>query len=365
MKFVNCKIIKISFSLTFFCFFILYKKNLTKNYLYNIFNKRKRVGVTCLINCQNVGNILVKYSMFKKLEELGFNATIIVEKNIGNPDISFINRTLKSNLYTIKKDFSELKEKDFDYLIVNSDQTWNYGSYDIALLRFAKNWKIKKFIYGTSMGSDRWLFSGKKEEIAKNLLKNFTGISFREIGTVKLAEQHLGVKGVLVLDPTLIVDKQYYLNEIKNYKDDYNHKEKYIFIYQLDENEIVEKFIKNSSVILNLEINKHQFNRSDFVESFIFGINNCQCVITDSFHGTIFSIIFEKPFISFINKERGKGRFDSLKEIFNLEKRIIDISINNNIDINLLLEKPNINKILLKQLRSFSINYLKKNLEIF
>ncbi len=66
-----------------------------------------------------------------------------------------------------------------------------------------------------------------------------------------------------------------------------------------------------------------------------------------------------------MNKDRGKGRFDSLKEIFNLDKRIIDISINDNIDINLLIDKPNINKILLKQLRSFSINYLKKNLEIF
>ena len=57
----------------------------------------------------------------------------------------------------------------------------------------------------------------------KNLLTNFKGISFREIGTVKLVEEHLGIKSKFVLDPTLIIDKQYYLNEIKEYKPDFNY----------------------------------------------------------------------------------------------------------------------------------------------
>ena len=62
-------------------------------------------------------------------------------------------------------------------------------------------------------------------------------------------------------------------------------------------------------------LSKIYSNRPDFIENFIFSIINSQCVITDSFHGTVFSIIFNKPFISFVNKNRGKGRFDSLKEV--------------------------------------------------
>ena len=74
--------------------------------------------------------------------------------------------------------------------------------------------------------------------------------------------------------------------------------------------------------------------------------------------------MFNKSFISFLNRGRGKGRFDSLKEVFNLKNRIIDPLKNINPDINLLLEPLNINQTVLNELRTFSINYLKKNLGI-
>ena len=72
------------------------------------------------------------------------------------------------------------------------------------------------------------------------------------------------------------------------------------------------------------------------MESFIHGMNNSQAIITDSFHGVVFSIIFNKLFIAFSNKQRGKARFDSLKEIFCLEDRIFEPSSYRNININLL-----------------------------
>ena len=181
---------------------------------------------------------------------------------------------------------------------------------------------------------------------------------------LKLAEKHLGIKGVFVLDPTLIIDNQYYLNEIKDYKGDYNSSENCIFLYQLDKNTLIQNLVENLSKKLNYKINKFEFDKKDNIESFLFGINKCQAVITDSFHGTIFSIIFNKPFITIENKYRGKGRFDSLKEVFNLDNRIIDLSKKIKININLLVNKPNINQTLLNQLRNFSINYLKKNLDI-
>ncbi len=64
------------------------------------------------------------------------------------------------------------------------------------------------------------------------------------------------------------------------------------------------------------------------------------------------------------NTRFGKGRFDSLKEVFCLEKRIIDPLKSNNISLNLLKEIPNINQTLFNELKSFSIDYIKKNLDI-
>jgi hypothetical protein len=199
------------------------------------------------------------------------------------------------------------------------------------------------------------------------LLKSFTGISFREKGLVKLAKKKLGIKGVFVLDPTLLLEKEYYLKEIKDYKNNFFEKEKFIFVYQLHENKILERIANDSSKKFNYKIFKLEFDKSDYIESFIFGINTSQAVLTDSFHGTIFSIMFNKPFLSFMdttNTRFGKGRFDSLKEVFCLEKRIIDPLKSNNISLNLLKEIPNINQTLFNELKSFSIDYIKKNLDI-
>ena len=341
---------------------------ITKNNLHNTSKNKIRVGVTCLNNCLNVGNILLKYAMLKKLEEFGLNVTLLIPERLLLNSSNFITKTLSSNLYLIKdRKFDKINES-FDYLLVNSDQTWAYKRwpffYDIGFLKFAKDWKAKKFIYGASIGTDKWNFNNKDEEEMKNLLINFKGISFREIGTVKLVEEHLGIKSKFVLDPTLIIDKQYYLNEIKEYKPDFNYTDKYIFIYQLDKNDIINNVIEESKKRLKFKIHKVDLHKKDFIENFIFCISNCQAVITDSFHGTIFSIIFNKPFISFINEARGKGRFDSLKKVFKLDERIIIPSENTSINFNLLINKPKVNQTLFNQLRDFSIDYLKKNLDI-
>ena len=97
---------------------------------------------------------------------------------------------------------------------------------------------------------------------------------------------------------------------------------------------MLERIAEDSSKKFNYKINKFQLFKSDYIENFIYGLNNCQSVLTDSYHGTIFSIMFNKPFISFIDtntRNLGKGRFDSLKEVFNLENRIFDPLENTNI----------------------------------
>ena len=83
-----------------------------------------------------------------------------------------------------------------------------------------------------------------------------------------------------------------------------------------------------------------------------------------SFHGTLFSIIFEKPFIAYLNKKRGSIRFLSLIKTFNLSQRIVDQENFEKVNINLLKVPLNINQSLLNYLKNKSINFLKKNLNL-
>ena len=319
----------------------------------------------------NVGNILVKFSMFKILEELGFNATIIVPQT--GPfdfDLSFVNRTIGSHLCLVPRNFSGLKEKDFDYLMVNSDQTWNpfivnHFDKNVAFLKFAKDWNVKKFIYAASVGDYKLPFKVNDKIFIKSLLKNFTGISFREKGLVKLLEDSIGLKSEFVLDPIFLLSKNHYLNTIKNYKSNFSEKDKFIFIYQLNKNDHFINTISNkTSKLFNFTINKHQFEKSDYIESFIYAMNNSQAIITDSFHGTVFSILFNKPFIALAGSRGDKVRFDSLNEVFRLNGRIIEPSSYENINFNLLIEPLNINQTKLLELKKFSLNYLKRNLDM-
>ena len=251
--------------------------------------------------------------------------------------------------------------------MVNSDKTWNSGNFflDIALLKFSEKWSTKKFIYGASTGKIIWPFTKYDKSVIKSLLKRFTGISFREKGMVKILEDNIGLKSEFVLDPTFLLDKQYYLNIIENYISTHRYNDKFIFIYQLDENIYIKKTIKSASEIFDFKVNRLELNKSDFIENFIYGMNNSQAVITDSYHGTVFSIIFNKPFIAFANSARGKARFDSLKEIFHLDDRIIEPSSIFDININLLNESLSINQTKYKELKDVSINYLKRNLDFF
>jgi hypothetical protein len=325
--------------------------------------KRKRIGVIGLESTQNVGNMLVKFAMYTKLKEYGLIPIMISTSKKGD-NIDFIKKHVK--LKEIHS-FVELKKTNYDILMVNSDQTWaNWDKknfLDYGFLRFAKSWAIPKFVYGASFAKDYWPYSKTFDKTAKNLLKNFTGISLRERGSIKLVEKHLGIKSSFVLDPTFLINKKYYIKLIKGFKTNFN-KKKYICVYQLDKNDITKKYIQKARKILKYKIYMVSQYQNNYVENFLFGIYNSKAVITDSFHGTVFSIIFNKPFIAFINSFRGRERFYSLNQTFNLKRRIVYPFKNETINISLLKTPLNINKTTYNKLKNFSLKYLKKHLGI-
>lgn len=356
-KLKNFKIFSLKIIISIFLGFKFIKNNYFK----------KKVGIIGLPHSQNIGNNLLKYAIYVKLSQLGYNP-YIVGTRFKNENISFITENTQMRL--INNSFDEIKENDYDILIVNSDQTWRKWPinnkdpffYDIAFLNFSESWDKPKFVYGASIGIDKWELNEKEEEIAKYLLKNFTGISTREKGLIKYIENHLKYKAEFVLDPTFLINKKYYLNLIKNYKNDIIIDDSFILIYIISDSKQIINYINNIKNKYNYKIYSINFNITNIIQKFIYGINKCKGIITDSYHGTIFSIIFNKPFITFIYEFNGKERFNSLKEILNISDRIYDLNSSPNVQ---LIETPlNLNKTLLKYLKKKSIAFLKKNLNI-
>ena len=142
-----------------------------------------------------------------KLTEFGFAPYMIATNNRHRP-ISFLKKY--TNCIIIEKNFSEIQKNEYDFLMVNSDQTWRKFDkhfYDIGFLKFAKNWNISKFVYGASLGYNKLNLNLTKEDVKliKELLNNFTGISVRENSSIKYIKDYFGKKPILVLDPTLVI----------------------------------------------------------------------------------------------------------------------------------------------------------------
>ena len=333
------------------------------NYFFNKYSlSRKRIGIIGLDHSFNVGNNLLKYAIFIKISELG-HFPYIIGRKFKNNSISFIKNNVNMRLIN---NFSEIKENDYDILMVNSDQTWRKFDdyfYDIAFLKFAEKFQIPKFVYGASLGFEKWIFMKKDEEIAKYLLQNFTGISVREKSAILLIKKYLGFNAQFVLDPTFLIDKKYYLNLIKEFKSEIANQinnEEFIFVYFIKKSIYFASYLNYIKNELKKKIFYLKMNNKNQVKEFIFGISHCKGVITDSFHGTIFSIIFKKPFITFENRLKAESRFNSLNEIFNIKNRIF--ALNTTPPINLLNLPLSINKRNLISLKKQSIKYLKKNL---
>ena len=328
----------------------------------SIAKKQLKIGVVGLNHCLSIGNNLLKYAISHILKEMGF-----IPYLIGTRTLDFNPRFLSSysNVIVIKSNFSEIKKDDYDILMVNSDQTWrkfDKHMLDYGFLRFAENWTMPKFIYGASLGYDYWDFTVEEENIAKRLLKQFKGISIREQDSLDLVKEHLGIAPEVVLDPTFLVHKNNYLELAKNSNKTIDNNEKYIFLYKLwFPFPRIETFAREVSREFNYKIYKLDLYK-DTVEDFLYYVNNSQAVITNSFHGAVFSIIFNKPFLTLYKNGQAEKRFKSLGNLFHVKNRLIS---NSEIpDVNLLKTPLDVNYSLLEELKAKSLNFLKKNLEV-
>jgi len=309
----------------------------------------------------------VKIFSAKELNTIAKNSNVFISQNI---------RTT-SKLNTQEKFDKHLSSAAYSTFIVGSDQVWrpkyspNIYNY---FLDFLEDDVTKKIAYAASFGTDEWEFSEIETKNIKALIEKFNGVSVREDAGVKLCSNFLDIKAYHVLDPTLLLEKMDYMILFKNLNLPENNG---IYTYVLDRDD------KKNSIITAIEnkldltsffcqpktsiLNPKSFNIEDYVypkvEEWIKGFYDAKFVVTDSFHGTIFSIIFNKPFVAIVNKERGASRFESLLNLLGLQDRLV--YNNDKKIINELIETPidykEVNDRLIK-LKESSLNFLVKHI---
>lgn len=266
----------------------------------------------------------------------------------------------------------------FDAIFVGSDQVWN-PHYMKPIERFFlsdfTDVNVIKIAYAASFGGESWMFSNKETVRCKELVKRFKAVSVRENTGIDMCNKYLNCKAEFVLDPTLLVPVECYIKLIQ--KSNLSPlTDKTMMTYVLDKSKEKQVIVQRLSDKLSLNINsvipqkciweagKNSIEDCVFppVEEWLRGVKDADFVVTDSFHGTVFSLIFNKPFVTILNKNRGADRFTSLLGYLDLMDRLVttvgeaETVINKPINYSLINDKLN-------ALRESSINFIQCNLE--
>lgn len=347
----------------------------------------------CIITCHdvyNVGASLQVYALQNYLQKCGYEVNIIDYKpdylsghykftSIDNPKYKkniflkifyilakFPNR-LKSmplkktfdgfrdkylNL-TLKRynSYEELKENppNADIYIAGSDQIWNTifknGRDPAFYLDFGRN-NIKRVSYAASFATEEIVPEYK--QFVKNELEKFDMISVREISGIDILKNLSIYNGVQVMDPVFLHEQSFWNEMCVDIKS-----EPYLLLYDFDKNPEILKIAKKLARIYGLKIysvfkidgvDKHIKNVGPI--EFISYIKNASYVVSNSFHGTCYSIIFEIPFVVINRQENINTRMRDLLFLFDLQSRLIssEDEISNLIEINYKKVKQQLNE---------------------
>ncbi len=273
---------------------------------------------------------------------------------------------------------AHFEREQYDAVIVGSDQTWrprySPNIYNF-FLDFLQGTDIKRIAYASSFGVDEWEFTEEQTRRCAPLAKQFDAISVREKSGVELCKTHLGVEATHALDPTLLVGREAYEALYRNKE---LPERQGIYTYILDQADWKNQIVETAKQVLKKPQYSNQ-QKTDLsglskstlddykmpcLEGWLKGFADADFVITDSFHGTVFSIIFNKPFISLINPSRGASRFYSIANELGLTHRLLNSYDKNIVDelLNMPVDYANVNRklgLLVEESERFLLDSLK------
>lgn len=278
-----------------------------------------------------IGRYIRGHKHTKVFEDLNADwRTYVMGKNT----FHFIDRYIQRK--AIKNLAEDIKPNDYDAFIVGSDQVWRpecFSCISNMFLDFTQDWNVKRIAYAASFGINTWKASKETTNFCRKLIKMFDFISVREDSGVSICEKFFDVHATHVLDPAMLLTKEDYISILKL---DKVLKSKgnllvYILDYTEEKNRLIQKISENYNLIpFRVNSDVEDYETKDVskkiqppVEQWLRGFYDAEYVISDSFHACVFSIIFNKPFVSYVNEFRGSARYESLWNKLCLSKGLI------------------------------------------
>lgn len=258
--------------------------------------------------------------------------------DIANPEIfeNFRKNWLRrTKVYAFAEDFAN-EQWTYDTVIVGSDQVWRYAylrdQVDVFFLAFLPE-SCRRIAYAASFGLDSWEAMDQPELISKisGYMKNFSAVSVREACGVALAKNVFGVDAEHVLDPTLLAGRKFFQEIIEKENPVFDSTD--VVYYDLNPEKSLMGNVPEIAQSLRLSCDNIYFDtprgrdntRKYFssVPQWLGKLSSAKkTIVTDSFHGICFSILFEKDFICIPNDQNGMARMQSLLGQLNLTDRI-------------------------------------------
>lgn len=315
----------------------------------------RKIGILTLPFGPNYGMNLQVYALQTVLEKMGYEVIVINRKWNRVKKNSTIYATIQRflyytvfvrNIYSFYKTRIHIskpcyssgdiinicKKNEIDTVVLGSDQIWRIEHTRGANLDFFGGFvdsssNIRLLSYAASFGNNNWKGTEQESEHITRLLSSFVAVSVREESGVDLCRNLFGIQAACTIDPTLLLaDNDYEIIMGKK-----NYEKGQLVTYILDEKQSVRDFIynfRNKNNITNI-VNLYPKTNSRYrIYSYdvIEWLNHIKCaefVITDSFHGMVFSIIFKKQFYVIANINRGIERFTSLLTKLNIVDRLL------------------------------------------
>lgn len=229
---------------------------------------------------------------------------------------------------------------EFDAFVVGSDQVWRPEYVNVCSNMFDfldEEDKRPRLSYAASFGTATPNFPPEQFKRLGELSRQLTAVSVRESAGVKVCLDYWGVDAEQHVDPTFLIALADYRSLATEARDAFP--EGQFVDYILDSGAESQRTVSDVSRILSttpLQLTPptpssyHQFRRDKkkyqrhSVEAWLGAITSSRYVVTDSFHGTVFAILSNTPFLAVVNHSRGASRFESLLETFGLEDRLVE-----------------------------------------
>jgi hypothetical protein len=353
-------------SLGYSCEQIQYISNFTSDKLQNsgksVFSKKTLKNI--IRSCKRKAYRLINSTFLRKRLQSQKNSFTAFNLNIPHSVFIYNDDTIRNCV------------DDYYTIITGSDQVWNLDYQKFAyFLDFVPS-HVRKLSYAASLGTGR-LTDTQKEFFSKKI-EGYDGISVREEDSVPLLQALTATKVHWHLDPTLLLSK----NDWNLVCDERVVEEKYIFCYFLGADtalrDLAQRYAKEKHLKIvtipyllgtyrKCDVFFGDIRRNDITpEKFISLIKHAECILTDSFHACVFSLIYQKQFFAFhrFQKKERASRIYSLMNLFDVAHRFCDSAERMNIEYMNVANPISYDQpfALFEEKKNESLSYLKNHL---